>query len=67
MQTVAQINTGTIVASRFRPEDELDPAIRRDKPGLVELSRAEPTRGSVVDIGGAHHSDPRNMANAIKM
>jgi hypothetical protein len=54
MHRVAHINTGTSVASRFLPEDELEPAIRRDNPGLVELSRAEPTRGSVVSIDKSH-------------
>ena len=54
-QIEAHIKTGTIVASRFLPDDEFDPAIRRDKPGLVELSRAEPTRGSLfVDIEKPH-------------
>jgi len=53
-QIAAHIRTGTTVATRLVPEDELEPPIWRDNPGLVELSRAEPTRGSVVFIFRTH-------------
>lgn len=49
-----QISTGTRVATRSLPDDELVPETTRDSPVLVELSRAEPTRGSVVFIAATH-------------
>jgi len=44
------MSTGTSVASRFAPDDELEPEATRESPVPVELSRADPTRGSVVSI-----------------
>ena len=35
------------VASKVETDDELDPDIKRDNPGLVLLSREDPTRGSL--------------------
>lgn len=50
MHTAVQIPTGMSVESRPVTDDELVPEAMRDKPGAVELSRAEPTRGSSDSI-----------------
>lgn len=51
-----QIPTGMMVARRPVTDAEFVPEPIRDKPGAVELSRAEPTRGSVTFIVGRHEA-----------
>jgi len=54
IHTAETTRTGTSVASRSLIEDELEPDARRESLGLVELSRAEPTRGSLPLIARTH-------------
>jgi len=55
-QTAVHIPTGISVASRPVTDAELVPEPIRENPGAVELSRAEPTRGSVTFIVGRHEA-----------
>lgn len=57
IQTAVQIPTGISVASRPVTDDELVEEPIREKPGAVELSRAEPIRGSSgTAIVGGHEA-----------
>jgi len=56
---------GASVPRRVDKEDELDPETRRDRPGLVELSREEPTRGSLFnDIRALCQCEPGQSVTA---
>jgi hypothetical protein len=47
-QTKVNIKTGTRVPNNVASEESFLPEISRDRPGLVELSRDDPTRGSDI-------------------